>query len=91
MPSYGAGEENGRQGPGRALGMEDFIAIVLICQMSMPQDACTEVTARDVMSIHVDSELACSSGWQDVVARSAFADDVGKTAYVETKGPLGNN
>jgi len=64
--------------------MQDFIAIVLICQMSLPQDACTETTARDVMSVHVDSELGCSSGWQDIVARSAFADDVGKSAYVNT-------
>jgi len=64
--------------------VQDFIAIVLICQMSLPQDACTEATARDVMSIHVDSELGCSSGWQDIVARSAFADDVGKSAYVKT-------
>jgi hypothetical protein len=64
--------------------MQDFIAIVLICQMSLPQDACTETTARDVMSVHVDSELGCSSGWQDIVARSAFADDVGKSAYVKT-------
>jgi hypothetical protein len=65
--------------------MPGFVALVLICQMSVPQEACTEETARDVMSIRVDSELGCTSGWQDVVARSAFAQDIGKTAYVKTK------
>jgi hypothetical protein len=64
--------------------MQAYVAIVLICQMSVPQDACTTDTARDVMSVRVDSELGCASGWQDVVARAAFADDIGKTAYVKT-------
>jgi hypothetical protein len=65
--------------------MAGFVAIVLICQMSVPQEDCTEATARDVMSIHVESELGCTSGWQDVIARSAFAEDIGKTAYVKTR------
>jgi hypothetical protein len=64
--------------------MTGFVALVLICQISVPQEDCTEVTARDVMSIHVDSELGCTSGWQDVIARSAFAQDIGKTAYIKT-------
>jgi hypothetical protein len=65
--------------------MTGFVALLLICQISVPQVACTEETARDVMSIHVDNELGCISGWQDVVARSAFAQDIGKTAYVKTR------
>ena len=64
--------------------MSGFVAIVLICQMSLAPDDCTEATARDVMSIRVDNELGCTSGWQDVVARSAFADDIGKGSYVKT-------
>jgi hypothetical protein len=64
--------------------MTGFVALVLICQIAVPQEACTEETARDVMSIHVESELGCTSGWQDVIARSAFAQDIGKTAYVKT-------
>jgi hypothetical protein len=65
--------------------MNGFVALLLICQTSVPLEACTEETARDVMSIHVDNELGCISGWQDVVARSAFAQDIGKTAYLKTK------
>jgi hypothetical protein len=64
--------------------MQTYVAIVLICQMSMPQDACTVDSARDVISVRVDTELGCASGWQDLVARAAFADDIGKTAYVKT-------
>jgi hypothetical protein len=64
--------------------MNEFIAIILICQVSLPPDRCTEDTARDVMSIRVDNELGCTSGWQDVVARTAFADDIGVGSYVKT-------
>lgn len=65
--------------------MNDFIAIALICQISVPPESCTAETARDVMSVRVDSEVACTWGWQDVIARSAFADDIGKTAYIKTE------
>jgi hypothetical protein len=36
------------------------------------------------MSTGVESELSCVMGWQDVVARSALAAEVGRTAYVKT-------
>jgi len=36
------------------------------------------------MSVRVDNELGCTNGWQDVVARSPLADDVGKGSYVKT-------
>ncbi|HEX7968419.1 MAG TPA: hypothetical protein VF502_09375 [Stellaceae bacterium] len=64
--------------------MSGFVAVVLICQTSLAPGACTEATARDVMAIRVDNELGCANGWQDVVARSAFADDIGKGSYVKT-------
>jgi hypothetical protein len=32
----------------------------------------------------VNSELGCTTGWQEVVGRSALRDDIGKTAYVKT-------
>lgn len=64
--------------------MSGFVAIILICHMSLPADACTEASARDVMSVRVDNEIGCISGWQDVVARSPMADDVGKGSYVKT-------
>jgi hypothetical protein len=64
--------------------MPGFVAIILICQMSLPSDSCTEASARDVMSIRVDNEIGCTNGWQDVVARSPLADDIGKGSYVKT-------
>jgi hypothetical protein len=65
-------------------GMPGFVAIILICQISLPPDACTETSARDVMSVRVNNEIGCTSGWQDVVARSPLADDIGKGSYVKT-------
>ncbi len=70
--------------------MSGFVAIILICQMSLPSDACTEASARDVMSIRVDNEIGCTTGWQDVVARSPLADDIGKGSYVRTLCRRGN-
>ena len=32
----------------------------------------------------VESELSCVMGWQDIVARSALAAEIGRTAYVKT-------
>lgn len=64
--------------------MAPFSAIILICLTSVAPADCTEGTAVDVMSIGAESELACTSGWQDVVARSPLADDIGTTVYVKT-------
>jgi hypothetical protein len=64
--------------------MTQFIAIILVCMNSLPAEACTEETASDVMTIEAESELTCISDWQDVVARSALARDIGNTAYVRT-------
>ena len=64
--------------------MNPFIAIILICLNTVAPAACDERTAADVLSTGVENELSCVMGWQDVVARSAFAADIGKTAYVKT-------
>ncbi len=48
--------------------MNGFQAIILICLANVPSDQCTEETATDVLSKHVDNELGCFSGWQDVIA-----------------------
>jgi hypothetical protein len=50
----------------------------------VPAESCTEETATEVLSKHVENELGCVSGWQDVIARSAQAQDVGRQAYVRT-------
>lgn len=64
--------------------MSGFVAIILVCLVSIPVDACDEVSATDVLTKHVASELSCATGWQDVIARSAVAVDVGAQTYVRT-------
>jgi hypothetical protein len=64
--------------------MNPFIAIILICLNTVAPATCDESTAADVLSTGVENELSCVMGWQDVVARSAMAADIGKTAYVKT-------
>jgi hypothetical protein len=64
--------------------MNPFVAVILICLSSTSSEACDETTAADVLSTGVESELSCAMGWQDVVARSALASEVGRTAYVKT-------
>jgi hypothetical protein len=64
--------------------MSSFIAIILICQMSLPSDDCNEANARAVMLVRADNQIGCTNGWQDVVARSPLADDIGKASYVKT-------
>ena len=64
--------------------MSQFVAIILICLNSVPSEACDESTASDVLSNRVDSELSCVMGWQGVVARSALANEIGRTANVKT-------
>ena len=64
--------------------MPGFQAIILVCLATMAPDACTEETATEVLSKHVDNELGCFAGWQDVIARSAQARTVGGETYVRT-------
>ncbi len=64
--------------------MNEFVAVILICMNSTPADQCDEKTAIDVMSTVVENELGCATGWQDVIARSALREDIGKDTYVRT-------
>jgi hypothetical protein len=44
------------------------------------------------VSVRVDNEIGCTPGWQDVVARSPLAADIGKGSYVKTLcGRAGDN
>jgi hypothetical protein len=61
-----------------------FVAVILLCLNTVPAAACNETTAVDVLSNGVENELSCVMGWQDVIARSALASEIGKTAYVKT-------
>jgi hypothetical protein len=64
--------------------LNPFAAVILICLNTVPREACNETTASDVLSNGVESELACTRGWQEDIARSALKDQVGKTAYIKT-------
>ena len=64
--------------------MNPFVAVILICLNTVVPEACDETTAADVLSTGVENELSCVMGWQDVVARSALAAEIGRTAYVKT-------
>jgi hypothetical protein len=64
--------------------MNRFVAVILICLNTIAPEACDETTAADVLSTGVENELSCVMGWQYVVARSALAAEIGRTAYVKT-------
>ena len=64
--------------------MNPFVAVILICLNTVAPEACDETTAAHVISAGVENELSRVMGWQDVVARSALAGEIGKTAYVKT-------
>ena len=64
--------------------MNPFVAVILICLNTVAPEACDETTAADVLSTGVENELSCAMGWQDVVARSTLAAEIGRTAYVKT-------
>jgi hypothetical protein len=65
--------------------MNAFLAIVYICALTTPVDSCDEASAQDVLQVRVGSEMACMTGWQEVVARSALAEGVGRDSYLKTR------
>jgi hypothetical protein len=65
--------------------MQFFTAVVLVCQLSTtPPAACTETSAIDVISTHVESELGCTHGWQELISRGALKEEMDKGLYVKT-------
>jgi hypothetical protein len=64
--------------------MSAFTAVILVCQLSTPPQACDETHAIDVISTHVENQFACMHGWQEAVARGALREGVGETLYVKT-------
>lgn len=65
--------------------MSFFTAVVLVCQLSTtPPAACDEASAIDMISTHVDSELGCARGWQEVIARGSLKEGMDKGYYVKT-------
>lgn len=64
--------------------MDAFAAIILICAKTTAAPDCNESTALDVLSRTVHSELACTMGWQEVIARSTLQDGLGSDTYLKT-------
>jgi hypothetical protein len=65
--------------------MNAFLAVVYICALATPVDSCDEGSAQDVLQVRVGSEMGCMTGWQEVVARSALAEGVGRDSYLKTR------
>jgi hypothetical protein len=57
--------------------MEGFLAIILICSRALAPEACDERAALEVRSVRVTNELGCSTGWQEIIARSPERSEVG--------------
>ena len=64
--------------------MQAFLAIVYICASAIPAAECGDANAIDVFRTRVASELGCTSGWQEILARSAFTEGLGRDSYVKT-------
>ena len=65
--------------------MNAFLAIVYICALATPVEACDEASAQDVLQIRVRSEIGCMTGWQEVIARSALVEGIGRDSYLKTR------
>jgi hypothetical protein len=65
--------------------MAVFTAMVLVCQLSVPPQACDETRAIDVISTRVESEFACMRGFQETMARGALREGLGETVYMKTQ------
>ena len=65
--------------------MNAFIAVVLVCANGIPQADCTDDKASEVRKVRVANELGCTSGWQEIIARTDLRDEIGKTSYLKTE------
>ena len=64
--------------------MDAFAAVILICAKAIAAPDCNETNALDVLSRTVQSELACTMGWQEVIARSNLQEGIGSDTYLKT-------
>jgi hypothetical protein len=65
--------------------MNSFIAVVLVCASANSTESCTDDRALEVRKVRVANELGCSSGWQEIIARTDLREEVGKTTYLKTE------
>lgn len=64
--------------------MYGFQAIVLICLASTPTTQCDDSNALVSRSVHVDNELGCTNGWQEIIARGGLRESLKDGAYMKT-------
>lgn len=64
--------------------MTGFSAIVLICLASTPRQDCADANAIVFQSVHVNNELGCTSGWQEIIARGGLRESLKDGAYIKT-------
>lgn len=64
--------------------MYGFQAIVLICLATTPREACGDKNAIVFRSVHVNNELGCTSGWQEIIARGGLRESLTNGAYLKT-------
>lgn len=64
--------------------MDPFVAVVLVCLNSVPQAECDEANAADVHTVGVSNEVGCVTGWQEIIARTPLATEVGTKVYLKT-------
>ena len=64
--------------------VQGFQAIVLICLAGTPTQDCAEANAVVYQSIHVDNELGCSTGWEEIIARGGLKESLAGGNYIKT-------
>ena len=64
--------------------MTGFQAIVLVCLASTPREDCADTNALVFKSVHVDNELGCTSGWQEIIARGGLRESLANGNYLKT-------
>lgn len=64
--------------------MNGFEAIVLICLATTPTPDCDETNALVVRSVHVDNELGCTNGWQEIIARGGLRESLKDGSFLKT-------
>ena len=65
--------------------MAVFTAVVLVCQLSVPPQACDESKPSTSSRLSVESEFACMRGFQETMARGALREGLGETVYMKTQ------
>lgn len=64
--------------------MGSFLAIILVCASGTAPRLCTQDNAIDMRSVTVRSELGCTYGWQEIIARMGAQERVGEGMYLKT-------